>query len=372
MNLLRQVFFPSVFPGLYRYLSRLCLLLISLPVFALLQLTHGLALLVDEILFRDYRKVVVQHPVFILGVPRSGTTHTHQILAGDCRFTTVKLWECLFAPSVTERYLYACLARVDRGMGAPFNRILSELEGWLLERFNDIHPIGLQAPEEDFLLLTSRLDCFLLVLIFPECDWLWKLSRADSAKDTSQRTALLIRYRRLLQRHLYFHGEELQLLSKNASFAGLAHSLGAEFPDALFVICERDAQITVRSQFRSIKAICNALSVDKVFPAFEAELLNTLYFYYQNLQALQDSLPARQYVKVPLWRLSREPRSMINSIYTQLGLDSVKRLDIVLRTLEQGDAIKPATCNGRAGISTQDHPELARFASWRHAPENRL
>lgn len=371
-SLLRQMIFPSVFPGFQRYCRRLFLLLIGMSMFIVLQLVHMLGLLIDNLLFRNYRKVAIQRPVFILGVPRSGTTHTHQLLADDRRFTTVTLWEALFAPSITERYLYSGLAWADRQLGAPLSCLTSAIENRLNKGLDDIHPIGLTAAEEDFLLLMPTLDCFLMVLIFPECDWLWALSRGDMAVDTGKNSVLMRRYRRLLQRHLYFHGEGLQLLSKNASFSGLAHSLAREFSDALFVVCERDAEMVVRSQLRSIEAVRSALHSDQVFAEFDGRLLDTLVFYYQNLQSLQTVLPETQRVSVPLWRMSREPRSMIESIYAQLNLGSAAALNRTLERLESSNDIRPATSSVLPIGNGQLDTELVRFASWRHAPEYRF
>lgn len=78
------------------------------PLFALLQAINGAGLLLDYLLFPDFRRVRVREPLFVVGVPRSGTTFLHRLLAGDReRFTTTALWELIFAPSITQRFFGA-------------------------------------------------------------------------------------------------------------------------------------------------------------------------------------------------------------------------------------------------------------------------
>ena len=53
------------------------------PLFVLLQAINGAGLMLDYLLFPDFRRVRVREPLFVVGVPRSGTTFLHRLLAGD-------------------------------------------------------------------------------------------------------------------------------------------------------------------------------------------------------------------------------------------------------------------------------------------------
>ena len=89
---------PGRHPAAPLGMRRWLLLLIGLPLFCLFQLLHWLGFLLDELLFRDYRKVRIEAPVFISGIPRSGTTFVHRSLAQDrAQFTTVSTWEAALA-----------------------------------------------------------------------------------------------------------------------------------------------------------------------------------------------------------------------------------------------------------------------------------
>ncbi|WP_166805004.1 sulfotransferase [Nitrosococcus wardiae] len=92
-----------------------------LPVFGLVQGLHWLGFLFDEIFFRGYRKVSVFQPLLVLGPPRSGTTLLHRVLAQDSQFTTFATWECLFAPSVTQRLFWSLGWQFAYGLsGCPY------------------------------------------------------------------------------------------------------------------------------------------------------------------------------------------------------------------------------------------------------------
>ncbi len=372
LSLIRQLLKPCLFPGCRVYLLRWALLVPGLLVLAVVQMVNATGLLLDELLFRGYRQVKLRRPVFILGVPRSGTTHTHHLLSTNPRFTTVTLWEALLAPSITQRQILTRLARLDRGFGGFVAGVVGCIERRLQSSLDSVHPTGLYAPEEDFLLLMSSLDCFLLVLVFPECDWLWHLARGDDASHRKQARRVMQRYRRLLQRHVYFHGEHHQMLSKNASFAGLAQTLADEFPDSVFVVCERDAQIAVHSQLRSLADVRQRCFIDRVCPEFESNLLETLHFYYRNLDVLKQALPAQRCVSLPLWQLSQQPRQAMQSIHEQLSLGSSEALNEVLDALEASQPARPGTREPAQPTAPGGQGPFDRFQPWRHAPERRL
>lgn len=364
----RQIVWPPTCPGAKTYLFRLLVSLFLVPLFLVWQVVQWAGLLLDEVFFPDYRDIQLGSPVFILGVPRSGTTHLHHLLANDQRFTTLVMWEALFAPSITLRRLVNILFRVDRLFCSPIRRSLIYLDGRVSRVLGKIHQTGLQMPEEDFLLLMSSLDCFLLVLVYPDCPWLWALARGDERCNRVQVSRMMKRYRRLLQRHVYYHGRQFRLLSKNASFAGLSQALAAEFPDSLIIVCDRDSVIAGRSQLRSIAAVRNAAAIDRIYPEFEDQLLGALEYYYSNLQCLEQHIASHRFMRVPLWRLSRHPRMVLNSIYTFLHLGLPEEIELRLNELEAVPPIKPVTDI----VNSADSAAFSRFSTWRHAPENRL
>lgn len=368
-SLVRQTVLPSPFPGPRVYLQRLLVLCVFLPLLIALQLVHWIGFLLDEILFRGYRRIDIRQPVFILGTPRSGTTFMHRLVALHGGTTTFSTWECLLAPSISERYLWQAVAALDRLLGRPAGRLAGWIGRQLFAWLDDVHPLALSAPEEDYFALLPVLSCFLLVVPFPEADWLWRLARFDRDVDAEERRQLLGWYRRCLQKHLYFHGRDRVLVSKNASFAGMAASLVEAFPDARLIICERDALAVIRSQFRALRGGMKLFAIQENDSRFRSNLLDSLSFYYQNLDRIEAALDPGRVIRVPLWTLSEDPRSVLGRIGERFGLAGDERLT---RALEDYEASKRPrrempVRDGMLSPWGIDAAEVGqRFAAWRH------
>jgi hypothetical protein len=263
------------------------------PLVLAVQLLHWLTFLLDEIFYRGYRDVKVREPMFVLGPPRSGTTFLHKVLATMPGTTTFRTWECLFALSVTSRKTILALARADRALGRPAQRLGNWLGRRMLKSMDDIHPLGLGEPEEDFLCLLPLAACFLLIVPFPRAAWLWDVARFDTELDHDDRRELLAWYRQCIQKHLFVFGAEKRFLSKNASFSGMPESLLAAFPDARILFTSRDPRAVVPSQLSSLRpalAICG-------FSAYPDELrddlVDLLHHYYEHLAHVAQLNPGR-------------------------------------------------------------------------------
>ena len=257
-----------------------------MPLFLALQLFHWLTLLVDEVLFRGYRRVEIREPIFILGPPRSGTTHLHQVMARDPQRTTPRTWECLFGLSITERKLVGALTWVDQKIGRPAARLGSWIGRRWLSSMDDIHPLSLAEPEEEFLWLMPLAACFILIVAFPRADWLWRVARFDVALEERDIRDLLQWYRGCIRRHLYVAGPEMRFLSKNASFSGMADSLLREFPDARILYTMRAPDAVVPSQLSSLRPGLALCGFPQYSDAFRDRLLDLLAFYYRHLASV--------------------------------------------------------------------------------------
>jgi len=269
------------------------LLLAGLPVFIAWQLLHWLGFLIDEIVFRGYRKVEIREPVFIIGPPRTGTTYLHQVLSQDEQTTTFHAWECLFGLSVTGRKLCLALAAADRAIGRPAARLVEWVGRRSLASMDDIHPLELDTPEEDFLALMPLAACFLLVVPLPAADWLWRIARLDVAATERERRALMRYYRRCIRKHLYVFGTDRRFLSKNASFAGLSETLLEAFPDARILATVRDPLASVPSQLSSIRPALATCGFPQVSPALRDRFVDLLVFYYDHLMEVATRHPER-------------------------------------------------------------------------------
>ncbi len=304
-------------PGLRHYLMGVALL----PLLALFLIYHWLGLLLDEVLFRGYRRVAIDQPVFILGVPRSGTTALHHALARDPQFTTFTTWECLFGISITWRLLWRGMGRIDRTVGRPLGRLLGVIERRLLGSLQSVHPTGLDLPEEDYWTLLPVLACFVLVVPFPDARSIWRIGRFDNALAPAERERLMAFYRRCIQRHLYVHGPGRRFLSKNAAFAQTAHSLLTAFPDARVLCCLRDPAGAIASQIRALEPTLRILHGDYRRTGLRDRMVALLADHYRCLlSVLSEHAPTRA-VFIPSAALQRDLPATVARAYHWLGLD---------------------------------------------------
>ena len=306
-------------PSLRRVLS----MLLFLPLLAVLLAAHWLGLLLDELLFPGYRKVAVRAPLFVVGPPRSGTTFLHALLARDNYFTTFSTWECLFAPSICQRKAILALGALDRRIGAPLGRGLGWLTRCIARSLDDIHPIDLTAPEEDYLALLPVLGTFILAIPFPTAQRYWRLAEFDRAMPKAAQRRLLRHYRRTLQRHLYVHGgdDSVRLLSKNASFAPLLGALLEEFTDARVICCLRDPLQALPSQLSAIRSGVRLFDSDPDDVIFPPRITRSLRYCYENLLEHLPALPPSRRAFVEMAALQAQPEITVRSLYATLGLD---------------------------------------------------
>ncbi len=167
-RLLKKTYFPPRESMAPRGLRRLLVLSLFIPFFVLACGIHKIGFLLDELLFPRYRDVVIKEPIFVLGVPRSGTTLLQHVLAMDEINTSVfSGWEILFAPSITERRCWFFVGALDRRLGGYGMRLLRSFEARVFRSMRQVHRLSLFQPEEDDFLLFLVMGGTYLLVPFP-------------------------------------------------------------------------------------------------------------------------------------------------------------------------------------------------------------
>lgn len=243
-----------------------------------------LCLLLDEVFFRTYCKLEIKAPVFILGPPRSGTTHMHRVLAESCEdYSISAAWEVLLAPSILQKKFYYLLIKLDRTWGRPLARSFQFVEIRLLKPYLETHPGSLRDPEEDYFYLSSFLRCTGWVLPFPHWKGIRRLMPGNPEMSNEHRRRSLVLYKRCLQKQLYVHGVERTILSKNASFSSWIDLLPEFFPEARFVICMRSPSETVPSMLSTADEAMKSFFAEGQKGKLHPLLLKTMQAHYQVL-----------------------------------------------------------------------------------------
>lgn len=296
-------------------LKRFFIMSLFLPMFLVVQLFHFIGLALDNIFFRGFHKVQVKEPLFIVGVPRSGTTYLHGVMAKDTeRTTTFRLWELVLAPAIIEKKFWIGLSKLDRRLGSPLKRLISSLERLVTNRAGNIHTISLKAPEEDFLLLLPIFACFLLVLPFPFDD-IWRLAYFDDQMPDEDKKRVMSFYKSCLKRHLYVWGTHKQLLSKNASFVPFIDSLRKTFPDCRIVSTVRNPLEVVPSQISAVLPGAQVFDNDTSHHLFRDRFVGILKHYYKQLITRLPELPDRDYLFVHMDDMKENLEDVVVKIY---------------------------------------------------------
>ncbi|WP_317930180.1 sulfotransferase [Halioxenophilus sp. WMMB6] len=312
-------------------LLRNLLLLLGLVLFFVYLQLQWLGLLLDEIIFHRYRQVKVTRPLFVVGAPRSGTTFLQRSLASDPQFTTTTLAECLLTPSITARYCGRALAWCLR----PLQSLAGKIKPRWLQAMDSIHPLGLGEPEEDFLLLLPIFSCFILMVLFPGNRRLWRLAHFDSQLTEHEREIIMCFYRRMVQRHLYVHGEEKTYLAKNPSFTGALASFQHHFPDATFVACVRQPEEVFASQLSSLKPALSLLGYDWQAAEFQADVAAMLRYYFAQIE--QQASARSPVLVVEIEQLKYRLLEGLHNLYEKAGLPLTEELLAVYQPLAQAN-----------------------------------
>ena len=323
-----------------RGVKRMIALALFVPGLVLLQLLHRIGFALDHLLFPGYRRVDVREPLFIVGMPRSGTSFLHQTLSRDtARFTTLTLWELVLAPSISERAFWAGLAGIDAKLGAPVTRLGRAIERMIVDRMEGVHPVDFEEPGEDFLFLLPLFACFLLVAVFPRSPAIWDLTRIDDWPE-QRRRALVLWYRSCLQRHLYWVQRQAaragrpaptRVLSKNPSFTACVRTLHDVFPDARFVCCFRPVHEAIPSQLSSLRPAAETFGWDATDPSV-IERFVVMYeeFARRSIELAESTRPGTTGV-IELADLAADAGSAVARLYDDFGWTPDERFSAALR-----------------------------------------
>lgn len=301
-----------------------------------LQTFHWLAFAVDEVLFSGYKSVDIREPLFIVGVPRSGTTFLQRLLSADRdTFTSFTLWELILAPSITERKILLGLAALDRRVGAPFKRLVAWFERTALGGLDDIHRVSLSDPEEDYLALAPIYACYLMILPFPFPEDLGHLAFFDDQTPRADKERIMAFYKTCLQRHLYVHGTEKTLLSKNVSFGPMVETLAQVFPDGRVIGTVRNPLHAVPSHISSMLEGAALFDNDTRGDTFRDQMIEVQRYAYSHLADVLPRLPRSRHMLLRMEDLQEDLEGVIRTLYARFSFSMTPAYEALLKRRDQ-------------------------------------
>ncbi len=227
-----------------RFLQKSVLILL----YGIVEAANHFFLALDEIFYPSYRQVIIKSPLFVISMPRTGTTWLQNVLCSDKeQITSMKLWEMVFAPSVIQKKLFLLLRRIDNRLNHFLTRKLRKLDTKLFRDYHPIHPSSLFGYEDDDLALLPIFSNLFLVFIFPKLRLYDFLIRFDQSPDEKRKTRVMNFYKNCIRKHLYVFGKDKIYFSKSASHVPKMQSLRQAFPDGCFIYTVRKPEQVVPS-----------------------------------------------------------------------------------------------------------------------------
>lgn len=285
------------------------------------QSMHWVGFFLDELFFPQYRNVKVKTPVFIAGIPRSGTTLFHRTIARDTEhFTCITLWEMILAPSITEWKFWTAIGKLDKFLGSFGYKALKIIDKRFFREMSKIHATSLFKHEEDELLFLPILASAALIFPFPFPDDLLSFIRFDEEIGEEEQNNIMDFYKSCIQRHLYVHGQEKIYLAKNNFSMTKLKAFQRRFPDARFICI-------VRSPYNSIPSMMSlALFYWKQFhnsgdiTELRDLLITMVHYTYSYPMKVLPEWPEEKCAFVRYEDLKNDLKGTVVDLYTRLSL----------------------------------------------------
>jgi len=202
----------------------------------------------DRKLYPDISRQEIRQPVFILGLPRSGTSVLHRLLAADPRHRAPLMWE-VRSPSPPTH------ASEKRRIQSAAQSC--SLFNWLVPTFRYVHAVGAEVPQECVSLMTPTFlsDQFDAMYYVPSYRaWFFRQNLRPAYE-----------YHLRFLQHLQFRRPACRWILKAPTHMFAIPALLSVYPDALFVQTHRTPVDSMASVSSLVTILRSAFS-DAVNP----------------------------------------------------------------------------------------------------------
>jgi hypothetical protein len=265
-------------------------------------LCNRLALVRDRRRHPEIAKQEITEPLFILGLPRSGTTVLHTLLATDPAHRVPLTWEIMSPspPDAEDRQ-----ERIHRA-----KRDLAMLR-WLAPTFETAHATGAELPQECVSLLSPTFTS-------DQFDTMYNIPSYRAWFFRQDLRAAYQFHRRFLQ-HLQFRRPAERWVLKAPAHMFAAPALLSIYPDAKFVQLHRDPIDAVAS-VSSLVTILRSVFSDDVDPVQVGQ--DAMVYWSEALKTfmrVRDRLPADRVCDLYYDEVRRDPIAATRRVYEHFG-----------------------------------------------------
>lgn len=261
-------------------------------------------------IFKRHPEIAEQEivaPVFILGMPRTGTTSLHELMALDPQFRVPLSWEVAYPFPPPEAATYTSdprIAKVDGDL-AQVDRLLPD--------FKNMHPMGAELPQECVALFSHDF----VSMIF---DVQFRLSQYQAWLIKEDMTEVFHNHRRWLQLLQWKCPGDTWVL-KSPQYLWNIEDMLREYPDARVVQTHRDP-VKVAMSVGNLTATLRGLGSNHASVAEASqEYADLLDYGTQKTMAARDKglLDPGRVFDVQFAAFRQDPVAMVRRIYDNFG-----------------------------------------------------
>ncbi len=248
----------------------------------------------------------IRKPIFIIGMPRTGTTLLQHLLAEAGGARSPRMWELLYPAPPPEPASYEHDPRV-----AKVTRELAQFHK-LAPVVNKIHPMRAEAPDECLMLFNHAFANFTLHTFgrVPEYHaWLWDQDMVHAYRFHKVQL-------QLLQRRL----ETARWVLKAPQHMHTLDALLAVYPDACVVQTHRDPRRIIPSICSMVGTVRQIYSRDRDMHRLGREELEFWARGLEHLMAIREERDAARFFDLPYPELIADPVAAVRRVHEHFAL----------------------------------------------------
>ena len=306
------------------------------------------AIVADRKSFPEIADVKIERPVFILGLPRCGTSILHALIGADPQVRTPLQWEVAAPSPPPEAATFATDPRAD-GFDAYVAANFTGAWADVLKA----HPIGARIPQECGMMLETAFQGINPTMLFSLPGYYEWYRQAD--------TRFGYQVHKMWLQHLSWKNPRKRWVLKVQEHAYHLPELLSVYPDAVLVQPHRDP-VTVMASISRLIEVIRCVSFTQIDRAALGQEL--LYLWHDGQVASMAWRKANPQVKVLDLRFKdiiADPVAAVRSVYAHAGMDF-------------GDEAQAAVSNWWAANPSDKHGqhkyELAEYGLTREQVES--
>jgi hypothetical protein len=286
-------------------------------------LSNRLRLVADRRRYPAIADEVIRRPLFITGLPRSGTTFLHALLAQDPAHRSPQVWEVMYPSPPPERTSYNSDARI-----ATTAWQLKSID-YLMPDFKTVHLIDARLPQECIAITSHAFRSYTFESMYAVPSYRAWHDRQDKRPEYE--------FHRQFLQHLQWRCPGKHWVLKAPSHLLALDALLQVYPDACILLTHRDPLKVLASCASFTEVLRSAFTdqIDKVSLAREVQLRWDEGAHLAVDWRLRNGALQKQLLDVPYMDLVRDPMGMVRRLYEYFDLELTEAATLAMHRFLQ-------------------------------------